>query len=116
MINERVQGCIADTLTISPFISKPSRQLADSCQTVNYLFIKILQRKTRQSDSFSEILVFTKNQRYLQLLLIFTNLSPNRSVVMACLDFSLLEEWILFGLKRQLCVLQIIIYLRSKVF
>ena len=37
-----------------PFISKPSRQLADSCQTVNYLFIRILQQKTRQSDSFFE--------------------------------------------------------------
>ena len=45
---------------------------------------------------FQKFSFFTKNQRYLQLLLISTNLNPNRSVVMACLDFALLEEriWI----------------------
>ena len=45
-------------------IFKPSRQSADSCQVVNYLFIRILPRKTRWSDSFLKILDFTKNQRY----------------------------------------------------
>ena len=53
MINERVQGGIADTLTLKiPLISKPSRQLADNRQVVNYLSVRILQQKTRQSDSF----------------------------------------------------------------
>ena len=33
-------------------ISKPSRQLADSWITVNWLDVRILQQKTRQSDSF----------------------------------------------------------------
>ena len=33
-------------------ISKPSRQLADSWTTVNWLDVRILQQKTRQSDSF----------------------------------------------------------------
>ncbi|WP_337809602.1 hypothetical protein, partial [Prevotella pectinovora] len=76
MINERVQGCIADTLTDnSLFISKPSRQLADNCLTANGLIASILRQKTRQSDSFSEILVFAKNQRYGQLLLMSTNLN-----------------------------------------
>ena len=50
-------------LTI-PFISKPSRQLADNRQAANYLSVRILQQKTRQSDSFSAILGFTENQRY----------------------------------------------------
>ena len=35
-------------------VFKPSRQFADSCQVANYLFIRILQRKTRWSDSFFE--------------------------------------------------------------
>ena len=35
-------------------VFKPSRQSADSCQVVNYLFIRILPRKTRWSDSFFE--------------------------------------------------------------
>ena len=75
MINERVQGCIADTLTGIPLISKPSRQLADNRQMVNYLFVRVLQQKTRQSDSFSEILAFTEIQRYGLLLLISTKLN-----------------------------------------
>ena len=33
--------------TGTPFISKPSRQLADNCQTVNCLFVRILRQKTR---------------------------------------------------------------------
>lgn len=37
--------------------SKPSRQLADSCLTVNYQYIKALHQKTRQSDSFYDFLV-----------------------------------------------------------
>ena len=59
----------------SLFISKPTRQKADNCLAGNYLIDRILRQKTRQSDSFSEILVFTKNQRYGQLLLISTNLN-----------------------------------------
>ena len=59
MINERVQGCIADTLTFAfPFISQPSRQLPDNRKTANYLLIRILRRKTRQSDSFFEKFLF----------------------------------------------------------
>ena len=54
-------------LRIRGLISKPSRQLADSCLMVNYLDARMLWRKIRWSDSFSEILVFTKNQRYGQL-------------------------------------------------
>ena len=46
----------------NPLISKPSRQLADSWMIVNYLFVRILRRKTRWSDSFSAILAFTENQ------------------------------------------------------
>ena len=46
MINERVQGCIADTLTnpndVWGLISKPSRQLTDSCLIVNYLDARML--------------------------------------------------------------------------
>ena len=38
-------------------ISKPSRQLPDSWLTVNYLYIKALHQKTRQSDSFDDFLV-----------------------------------------------------------
>ena len=34
--------------------SKPSRQLPDSCLTVNYQYIKALHQKTRQSDSFDD--------------------------------------------------------------
>ena len=37
---------------VFPFISQPSRQLPDNRQAVNYLLIRILRRKTRQSDSF----------------------------------------------------------------
>ena len=62
-------------LTIT-FISKPSRQLPDNRKTVIYLVVRTLQRKTRQSDSFLEILVFTENQRYEQLLLISIELIP----------------------------------------
>ena len=40
---------------------------------VNYLSVRILQRKTRWSDSFSAILGFTKNLRYGQLSLILIN-------------------------------------------
>ena len=58
MINERVQGCIADTLTDNfSHLSKPSRQFADSCQVVNCLVVNILQQKTRQSDGFYVFLV-----------------------------------------------------------
>ena len=52
-----------------PFISQPSRQLPDNRKTVNYLLIRILRRKTRQSDNFLKILSFSKNQRYWQLFL-----------------------------------------------
>ena len=62
-------ACNSIHLTI-PLISKPSRQLPDNRQTVNSLFVRILQQKTRQSDSFSEILAFAEIQRYGQLLLI----------------------------------------------
>lgn len=55
---------------------KPSRQLVDNRKTVIYLVVRTLQRKTRQSDSFLEILVFTENQRYEQLLLISIELIP----------------------------------------
>lgn len=60
------------------FISKPSRQLPDDRKTANYLSVRILRRKTRQSDSFWEILCFTKNQRYWQLLIISISLKPNK--------------------------------------
>ena len=62
-------ACNSIHLTI-PLISKPSRQLPDNRQTVNSLFVRILQQKTRQTDSFSEILAFAEIQRYGQLLLI----------------------------------------------
>ena len=39
---------------ILPLISKPSRQLPDSCLTANCLYIKALHQKTRQSDSFDD--------------------------------------------------------------
>ena len=128
----------------SEFLSSASRQLADSRKVVNYLTVRILQQKTRQSDSFSEILGFSKNQRYVQLSLILIKLIPPtgweepvlmwfpkvllvgnisfplicvflhktlqvaikslllwklkpESAVRACLDFVILEEWILFG-------------------
>ena len=127
-----------------PLICKLSRQLADNREIVNCLFVRILQQKTRQSDSFSEILGFSKNQRYVQLSLILIKLIPPtgweepvlmwfpkvllvgnisypsicvflhktlqvaikflllwklkpESAVRACLDFVILEEWILFG-------------------
>ena len=41
--------------------------MPDSCFTFNYLFVRTLQRKTRWSDSFSEIFGFTENQRNGQL-------------------------------------------------
>ena len=113
-------------------------------KVVNYLTVRILQQKTRQSDSFSEILGFSKNHRYVQLSLILIKLIPPtgweepvlmwfpkvllvsnisypsicvflhktlqvaikslllwklkpESAVRACLDFVILEEWILFG-------------------
>ena len=67
---QRMQFLSSEFLTSD--ISKPSRQLADSWITVNWLDVRILQQKTRQSDSFSAILGFTENQRYGQLLLIST--------------------------------------------
>ena len=42
-------------------ISKPSRQLADSWITANWLDVRILQQKTRQSDSFFSFLQFFIN-------------------------------------------------------
>ena len=44
-----------------PFISQPSRQLPDNRKTANYLFVRILRRKTRQSDSFFEKFRFFVN-------------------------------------------------------
>ena len=60
---------------------KPSRQLVDNRKTVIYLVVRTLQRKTRQSDSFLEILVFTENQRYEQLLLISIELIPPTGIL-----------------------------------
>ena len=68
-LRSSANACNSIHLTI-PLISKPSRQLPDNRQTVNFLFVRILQQKTRQSDSFSEILAFAEIQRYGQLLLI----------------------------------------------
>ena len=61
---------------IMPFISQPSRQLADNCQVVNYLFVRVLRWKTRWSDSFCEILGFYWKSALWQLLLISINLIP----------------------------------------
>ena len=58
---------------LSSDISKPSRQLADSWIIVNWLDVRILQQKTRQSDSFFHFFSFS--------------LIPNRSLGLA---------WILF--------------------
>ena len=50
-------------------ISKPSRQLPDNRQTVNYLFVRILQQKTRQSDSFDDFPWFIcKSQLFFRIL------------------------------------------------
>ena len=50
----------ASRIRLRQFLSsaKPSRQLADNWLTVNYLFVRMLQQKTRWSDSFLEILDF----------------------------------------------------------
>ena len=76
MINERVQGCIADTLTMEFLLSANH---PDSWLTIaRWLTICLLEyynKKTRQSDSFSEILAFTEIQRYGLLLLISTKLN-----------------------------------------
>ena len=45
-------------------ISKPSRQLADSWITANWLNVRILQQKTRQSDSFFHFSVFRQFRRW----------------------------------------------------
>ena len=51
--------------------SKPSRQLPDSCLTVNYQYIKALHQKTRQSDSIYDFLVilqlYCQNHKSLSL-------------------------------------------------
>ena len=71
---------ISSHLTI-PFISKPSRQLPDNRQTTNCLSIRILRQKNQMIwQFFWKFLFFTKNQRYGQLLLISSNLNPNRSL------------------------------------
>ena len=44
-------ACNTSHLTI-PLISKPSRQLPDNRQAANCLFVRMLQSKTRWSDSF----------------------------------------------------------------
>ena len=56
---------------VFPFISQPSRQLPDNRQAVNYLFVRILRWKTRQSDNFFEKFLFLlKISMYVHLLLI----------------------------------------------
>ena len=61
-----------------PFISQPSRQLPDNRQAVNYLFVRILRWKTRQSDSFWKIPVFTENQR---ICASFTHICHSKSIL-----------------------------------
>ena len=73
-LRSSANACNSIHLTI-PLISKPSRQLADNRQTVNCLSVRILQQKTRWSDSFSEFLAFTEIQLYGQPLLISINLN-----------------------------------------
>ena len=52
-LRSSANACNSIHLTI-PLISKPSRQLPDNRMTVNYLYVRILQQKTRQSDSFDD--------------------------------------------------------------
>ena len=68
----RLSGFRRNALTYRLFAT---RQLADNRQVVNCLSVRMLQPKTRWSDSFSEILVFTENHRYWQLLLISINIT-----------------------------------------
>ncbi|KIP63018.1 hypothetical protein ST43_01520 [Prevotella pectinovora] len=68
----RLSGFRRNALTYRLFAT---RQLADNRQVVNCLSVRMLQPKTRWSDSFPEILVFTENQRYGQLLLISINIT-----------------------------------------
>ena len=65
----------------------PDNRLTIAWQATIWL-TEYYDKKTRQSDSFSEILVFTKNQRYGQLLLISTNLNPKRSLVRSMYNFN----------------------------
>ena len=69
-------ACNSCHLTI-PLISKPSRQLADNREIVNCLFVRILQQKTRWSDSFFAILGFTENQATFTT---FTHIYQHRSI------------------------------------
>ena len=56
MINERVQGCIADTLTDTLACNQTIQTITNNRQTANCLYIKALQQKTRQSDNFDRFL------------------------------------------------------------
>ena len=40
MINERVQGCIADTLTTLPDSFQTIQTIQNNCQAANYLYVK----------------------------------------------------------------------------
>ncbi len=64
-----------------PFISKPSRQLADNRQVANCLS-ECYYKKPDGLTVFLKILVYTENQRYWQLLLIstlaITHQKPNK--------------------------------------
>ena len=86
---QRIQFLSYEFLTSD--ISKPSRQLADSWTTVNWLNVRILQQKTRQSDSFFIFAVFRQFRRwqlfYLNRHKAVLPLTPNRSLGLA---------WILF--------------------
>ena len=74
----------------------PDNWLTIARQPTIYLS-EYYDKKPDNLTVFQKFSFFAKNQRYLHLLLISTNLNPNSSVVRACLDFALLEEWILSG-------------------
>ena len=65
-----IQECITHQNTLLYIVSEYGEEVQpanltiepDNCLAVNCLIVRILQQKTRQSDSFSEILVFTENQ------------------------------------------------------
>ena len=60
-LRSSANACNSNHLTI-PLISKPSRQLADNRDIANCLFVRILQQKTRQSDSFFHFFSFSSIQ------------------------------------------------------
>ena len=82
---------ISSHLTI-PFISKPSRQSPDNQLSV---YQNITTKNQMIWQFFWKFLFFTKNQRYGQLLLISSNLNPNRSLGVTWI--LVLVKWTLVG-------------------